>query len=91
MTEPLTLSLHALTGLPRWHYQQRIHLPVQEMEEMCVQSLGGEEWRRKWHPTPVFLPRKSRGQRILAGYSPGGHKESDMTECLRTPCFNWCH
>ena len=27
-------------------------------------------WRRKWQPTPVFLPRKSHGQRRLAGYSP---------------------
>ena len=39
-------------------------------------------WRRKWLPTPVFLPRKSRGQRSLAGYSPWGHKEWDMTERL---------
>ena len=30
--------------------------------------------------TLVFLPRKSHGQRSLVGYSPGGHKESDMTE-----------
>ena len=37
-------------------------------------------WRRKWQPTPVFLPRKSHGQRSLVGYSPWGHKESDMTE-----------
>ena len=27
-------------------------------------------WRRKWRPTPVFLPRESHGQRSLAGYSP---------------------
>ena len=37
-------------------------------------------WRRKWQPSPVFLPEKSHGQRSLAGYSPWGHKESDMTE-----------
>ena len=30
-------------------------------------------WRRRWQPTPVFLPGKSHGQR-LAGYSPWGHK-----------------
>ena len=29
-------------------------------------------WRRKWQPTPVFLPGKSHGQRSLAGYSPWG-------------------
>jgi len=27
-------------------------------------------WRRKWQSTPVFLPGKFNGQRILAGYSP---------------------
>ena len=37
-------------------------------------------WRRAWQPTPVFLPGESHGQRILAGYSPWGHKESDVTE-----------
>ena len=31
-------------------------------------------WRRKWQPTPVFLPGKSHGQRSLVGYSPWGHK-----------------
>ena len=39
-------------------------------------------WRRKWHPTPVLLPGKSHGRRSLVGYSPWGHKDSDMTEQL---------
>ena len=37
-------------------------------------------WRRAWQPTPVFLPGESHGQRSLAGYSPWGHKELDMTQ-----------
>ena len=37
-------------------------------------------WRRKWQPTPIFLPGESHGQRSLAGYSPWGYKESDMNE-----------
>ena len=36
-------------------------------------------WRRKWQPTPVFLPGESHGQRSLAGYSLWGHKETDTT------------
>ena len=53
------------------------------MQEISVRSLGQEEpWRRKWQPTPVFLPRESHGQRSLAGYSPWGHKELDMTKWL---------
>ena len=42
--------------------------------------VGKISWRRKWQPTPVFLPGKSHGWRSLVGYSPWGHKESDMTE-----------
>ena len=35
--------------------------------------------RRKWQPTPVFLPGEFHKQRSLMGYRPDGHKESDMT------------
>ena len=44
--------------------------------------VGKIPWRRKWQPTPVFLPGKFHGQRSLVGYSPWGRKESDMTERL---------
>ena len=37
----------------------------------CVRKIP---WRRKWLPTPVFLPGKSHGQRSLVGYSPWAHK-----------------
>ena len=37
-------------------------------------------WKMKWQPTPVFLSRKSHGQRSLAGYSLHGYKESDRIE-----------
>ena len=39
-------------------------------------------WGRAWQPNPVFLPGESQGQRSLAGYSPWGHKESDMSEAI---------
>ena len=39
-------------------------------------------WRKEWLPTPVFLPAELHGQRRLAGCSPWGYKESDMTEQL---------
>ena len=56
----------------------------QQCRRPRVQSLGWEDppWRRKWQPTPVFLPGESHGQRSLVGYSPWGHKESDTTEWL---------
>ena len=37
-------------------------------------------WRRKWHPTPVFLPGESQGRGSLAGCRLWGRTESDMTE-----------
>ena len=37
-------------------------------------------WWKKWQPTSVFLPGKSRGQRSLVGYSLWGCKELDVTE-----------
>ena len=37
-------------------------------------------WRRKWQPTPVFLPGESQGWRSLVGCRLWGRKESDMTE-----------
>ena len=41
-------------------------------------------WRRKWQPTPIFLPGKSHGLRSLEGCSSWGRKESDTTERLST-------
>ena len=41
--------------------------------------VGKIPWRRKRQPTLVFLPGKSHWQRSLAGYSPQGHKELDMS------------
>ena len=65
------------------------------MWETHVQSLGQEDLlekematysniplRRKWHPTPVFLPGKSHEQRSLVVCSPWGREELDMTERL---------
>ena len=39
-------------------------------------------WRRKWQPTPVFLPGKFHGCGNLIGHSPWGCKELDATEKL---------
>ena len=44
------------------------------MQDTWDPWVGKIPWKRKWQPTPVFLPRKSHGQRSLAGYSPGGHR-----------------
>ena len=43
--------------------------------------VGKIPWRKKWQPTPVFLPGKAHG-RSLEGYHPWDCKESDTTERL---------
>ena len=56
------------------------HLPA--MRRPGFDSWVGKiPWRRKWQPTPVFLPGESHGQRSLAGYSPQsiGSQELDKT------------
>ena len=40
-------------------------------------------WRRKWQPTPVFLPWESQGQESLVGCHLWGRKGSDMTEATQ--------
>ena len=37
-------------------------------------------WKRKWQPTPVFLPGESQGQRSLMSCCLWGRTESDTTE-----------
>ena len=37
-------------------------------------------WRRKWQPTPVFLPGESQGWGSLVGCRLWGRTESDTTE-----------
>ena len=39
-------------------------------------------WRRKWQPTPGFLPGESQGRRNLLGSSTRGRYKSDRTEWL---------
>ena len=41
-------------------------------------------WRRKWQPTPIFLPGESHGQKSLVGYGLWGCKESDISEHMHT-------
>ena len=59
---------------------------MQETQETWVKSLFRKICsRRKWQPTPVFLPGKSHGQRSLASYSPKGCEELDTAEHLCPP------
>ena len=67
---------------------------VSEEVEMLVlldkdlkSAIKNISWRRKWQPTPVFLPRESCGQRSLVGCCPQGRTESDTTEATQHACL----
>ena len=76
------MATHPSGGFPGGARGKRTRLPVQvDVRDVAlIPGSGRVPWRRKWQPTPVFLPGESHGQRSLAGYSPLGHKELDMTE-----------
>ena len=77
-------SSHAW-GLPRWHSGTGSACQCRSCKRHGFNSwVGKTPQSSKRHPAPVFLPGKSHGQRSLAGYSPWGCKESDMTEHTRT-------
>ena len=46
-------------------------------------------WRRKWQPTPVFLPGESQGRGSLVGCCLWGRTESDATEVTGAVSTNW--
>ena len=51
-----------------------------------IPGLGRFPWRRKWQPTPVFLPGESHGRRNLIGYSPRGRRvRHDWATSLSLP------
>ena len=58
--------------------------------------VGKIPWRRKWQPTPVFLPGESHGHGSLVGYTPWGckrvghnlaTKQQPLTECPLSPKY----
>ena len=56
----------------------------------CIIHGVAKDWKRQWHPTPVFLPGKSHGRRSLVGCSPRGRCESNKTS-LSLSLFTFMH
>ena len=86
------LSSGHRTGKGQFSFQsQRQEMPKNAQATAQLHSSHTISWRRKWQPTPVFLPGKSHGWRNLVGYNLWGHKESDTTELLHLtiPLQSW--
>ena len=56
--------------LPRWHSGKESACNARHRRPGFDPWVGKIPWRRKWHPTPVFLPGESHGWRSLVGYNP---------------------
>ena len=68
-------------GLSRWHSGKVSVCQCRRHKRLRFESWVRKiPWSKKWQLTPAFSPGESHGQRSLAGYSPWGHKELDMTE-----------
>ena len=70
-----SLVAHSFSG------KERIRLP--RWRPGSDPWVGKIPWRRKWWPTPAFLPAESHGQRSLGAYSHGVSKESEVTWQLK--------
>ena len=55
----------------KWLSEEALQIAVKRREV---------HWRRKWQPTPLFLPGESQGRRSLVGCRLWGRTESDTTE-----------
>ena len=53
-------------------------MSLSKLRELVIDREGW--WRRKWQPTPVFLPGRSQGRGSLMGCRLWGCTESDTTE-----------
>ena len=80
----IRVVLFSSNGLPKWLSGKESASQCRRPKR-CGLSLWVEKilWRRKWQPTPVFLPGESHGQRSLAA-TVRGCKELGMTEGLST-------
>ena len=77
---PRGSPLVAITGLKRVFLVASVVKNQPANAETRVQSLGWKIlWRRKWQPTPGFLPQKGHGQRSPVGYSTWGRKETRLS------------
>ena len=63
-------------SLPWWFRGKESACPCRRCERCGFHPwVGKNPWRRKLHPTPVFLSEKSQGQRSLCRlHNPWGHK-----------------
>ena len=67
------IYIYNIMGLPRWLSGKESTSQYRRLKRCRFNPWVRKiPWRKKWQPTPIFLPEKSHGQGSLAGYSPWG-------------------
>ena len=96
LARPYTISLNSCFSHISTDSPWALYIPreLSSKESACQRRIcrrhkfdswvGKIPWRRKWQPTPVFLPWESQGQKSLVGYCLQSHKELDTTEHTHT-------
>ena len=71
--------------MDRGAWQAAVHAVAKSQTRLSasVSLFTSVHWRRKWKPTPVFLPGESQGQRSLVGFCLQGRTESDTTDATQ--------
>ena len=83
ITDLMDVSLGELRELVmdrEWKLTRSIPIQLASSRSQPASSLPFMHWRRKWQPTPVFLPGESLEWGSLVGRRLWGRTESDMTE-----------
>ena len=69
--------------MDRGAWQAAVHGVAKSRTRLSNFTFTFTHWRRKWQPTPVFLPGESQGWRSLVGCRLWGHTELDTTEATQ--------
>ena len=76
----LILNKRKLLGFPGNSDGEESACNVGDLD--LILGWGRLPWRRKWLPSPVFLPGELHGQRSRVGYNPRSRKELGSTKRL---------
>ena len=86
---PHSSTLAWKNPMDRGAWQAAVHGVTKSQTLLSDFTFTFVHWRRKWQPTPVFLPGESQGQGSLVGGRLWGCTESDMTEATQHACMHW--